>query len=109
SSALCVHCYPCNCLSFLTPTRRSSDLFDHVVAVSEPIRQELLAAGVPADRISRIANGLDVIPFQQPLLPTERAAVRAGLGVRPGDRKSTRLNSSHVKNSYAVFCLNKIT
>src|SRR5690606_40275262 len=22
------------------------------------------------------------------------------------DRKSTRLNSSHVKNSYAVFCLN---
>src|SRR5207302_10877584 len=23
-----------------------------------------------------------------------------------GDRKSTRLNSSHVKNSYAVFCLN---
>src|SRR5690606_40272930 len=30
---------------------------------------------------------------------------------RPGpvDRKSTRLNSSHVKNSYAVFCLKKKT
>src|SRR6266511_5790018 len=32
-----------------------------------------------------------------------------GGGVRAryarGDRKSTRLNSSHVKNSYAVFCL----
>src|SRR5690606_40906261 len=26
---------------------------------------------------------------------------------RPGDRKSTRLNSSHVKISYAVFCLKK--
>src|SRR5690606_39782498 len=26
---------------------------------------------------------------------------------RWGDRKSTRLNSSHVKNSYAVFCLKK--
>src|SRR5690606_41836703 len=25
--------------------------------------------------------------------------------VRTPDRKSTRLNSSHVKNSYAVFCL----
>src|SRR5690606_33248860 len=25
----------------------------------------------------------------------------------PLDRKSTRLNSSHVKNSYAVFCLKK--
>src|SRR5690349_23211032 len=24
-----------------------------------------------------------------------------------GDRKSTRLNSSHVENSYAVFCLKK--
>src|SRR5436309_3812401 len=26
---------------------------------------------------------------------------------RTGDRKSTRLNSSHVKISYAVFCLKK--
>src|SRR5690606_40898891 len=30
----------------------------------------------------------------------------AGL-VSPPDRKSTRLNSSHVKISYAVFCLKK--
>src|SRR5436309_10693101 len=28
-------------------------------------------------------------------------------GARMGDRKSTRLNSSHVKISYAVFCLKK--
>src|SRR6266496_5325799 len=34
--------------------------------------------------------------------PRTRRAARAG-----GDRKSTRLNSSHVENSYAVFCLNK--
>src|SRR2546426_8158931 len=27
--------------------------------------------------------------------------------VRPGDRKSTRLNSSHLVISYAVFCLKK--
>src|SRR3712207_7003274 len=26
---------------------------------------------------------------------------------RPGDRKSTRLNSSHANISYAVFCLKK--
>src|SRR3989442_2744613 len=31
---------------------------------------------------------------------TEKRAVR-------GDRKSTRLNSSHVRISYAVFCLQK--
>src|SRR5437870_7275928 len=30
-------------------------------------------------------------------------------GGTTGDRKSTRLNSSHVANSYAVFCLKKKT
>src|SRR5690606_40267283 len=30
-----------------------------------------------------------------------------GSGRPRGDRKSTRLNSSHVKISYAVFCLKK--
>src|SRR5436309_10750011 len=30
-------------------------------------------------------------------------------GIRHRDRKSTRLNSSHVKISYAVFCLKKKT
>src|SRR5690606_31210185 len=34
------------------------------------------------------------------------AARAAGVGPA-GDRKSTRLNSSHVKISYAVFCLKK--
>src|SRR5262245_6079017 len=29
------------------------------------------------------------------------------LGIRPRDRKSTRLNSSHLGSSYAVFCLKK--
>src|SRR5690606_40109104 len=33
-------------------------------------------------------------------LPAQLVAIR-------GDRKSTRLNSSHVKISYAVFCLKK--
>src|SRR5438874_10040120 len=31
----------------------------------------------------------------------------AGAGRREQDRKSTRLNSSHVEISYAVFCLKK--
>src|SRR5258708_27553438 len=37
----------------------------------------------------------------------ERAAVGARDGLRRGDRKSTRLNSSHQIISYAVFCLKK--
>src|SRR5436309_15729924 len=38
--------------------------------------------------------------FQRLALPTAEHAARS-------DRKSTRLNSSHVKISYAVFCLKK--
>src|SRR5690606_40451094 len=38
----------------------------------------------------------------------DRITVRAGAGPYR-DRKSTRLNSSHVKISYAVFCLKKNT
>src|SRR2546430_10958501 len=32
---------------------------------------------------------------------------RRSAGSAPGDRKSTRLNSSHSQISYAVFCLKK--
>src|SRR2546430_3131756 len=41
--------------------------------------------------------------------PAFERAVTAGLGSDPtcGDRKSTRLNSSHSQISYAVFCLKK--
>src|SRR5690606_42081862 len=34
-------------------------------------------------------------------------SLRAAVERTDGDRKSTRLNSSHVKISYAVFCLKK--
>src|SRR5438067_9792852 len=37
--------------------------------------------------------------------PSRRCSAAAGRTVR--DRKSTRLNSSHVSISYAVFCLKK--
>src|SRR2546428_6503871 len=41
-----------------------------------------------------------------PLRPV-LALMTAPWRVRPGDRKSTRLNSSHDQISYAVFCLKK--
>src|SRR5256885_6438893 len=49
-------------------------------------------------------------PFQlsiEPVYPTR--CPRASISARPGgqDRKSTRLNSSHLVISYAVFCLKK--
>src|SRR2546430_9016426 len=39
--------------------------------------------------------------------PADEVTVRFGVGRRCGDRKSTRLNSSHSQISYAVFCLKK--
>src|SRR3712207_7814318 len=39
----------------------------------------------------------------------EPAEQRAGCSGCHGDRKSTRLNSSHANISYAVFCLKKKT
>src|SRR5690242_16284517 len=40
-------------------------------------------------------------------LPREAAIVRRDDGTYEADRKSTRLNSSHMSISYAVFCLKK--
>src|SRR5207253_9821292 len=43
----------------------------------------------------------------QPIVATCRDPKHLQSGRRPADRKSTRLNSSHVAISYAVFCLKK--
>src|SRR5690606_42131344 len=47
-----------------------------------------------------------VVPQPQPS-PVDAEGEAASLPARGTDRKSTRLNSSHVKISYAVFCLKK--
>src|SRR5207249_8761829 len=80
---------------------------------------------VGADALARVAHGdarQPVLAFQRyldaaaPGRELERVAQEVPddllqpLGVavdRPEDRKSTRLNSSHVSISYAVFCLKK--
>src|SRR3712207_7621356 len=45
------------------------------------------------------------IPLQQGAVPGRGEIERCSLAKRAGDRKSTRLNSSHANISYAVFCL----
>src|SRR5207249_10658551 len=42
-------------------------------------------------------------------VPGEDHVAGLDAGARGGDRKSTRLNSSHVSISYAVFCLKNKT
>src|SRR5436309_11208274 len=51
----------------------------------------------------------DALPISPPFhtQPTSRRTTIDDLTWSVRDRKSTRLNSSHVKISYAVFCLKK--
>src|SRR5204862_2623945 len=86
------------------PTRRSSDLTGASLraAPSLPDGGRAGRRGQPAAPPGPRGGGL-----------RDRALgrrVRRAGGGRPycgGDRKSTRLNSSHVEISYAVFCLKK--
>src|SRR5699024_11466681 len=49
---------------------------------------------------------MELSPVRDADLPELAEIARNGVR-RDGDRKSTRLNSSHVSISYAVFCLKK--
>src|SRR5690625_6256694 len=57
---------------------------------------------VPAATVARVLG-----PRTPEVLRLADGSDRTGLGHRTQDRKSTRLNSSHVAISYAVFCLKK--
>src|SRR5699024_11308363 len=79
------------------PTRRSSDLFSTLL----PNLRELKISFMPffdfySDSVIR-----DSFVHNLNLFVNSRKCVIAQ------DRKSTRLNSSHVSISYAVFCLKK--
>src|SRR5690606_42102851 len=91
------------------PTRRSSDLQDLTVAHYNAYK-----------KIDQIINMVGVDPRFDLGLPSEPLSSVTWLGnivmdqpnhlynysniAHQTDRKSTRLNSSHVKISYAVFC-----
>ena len=53
---------------------------DRFVAISSTIEAELLEHGVPADRILRIPNGVDVERFK-PAAPTDRSRERHAVGL----------------------------
>src|SRR5688500_19059548 len=73
------------------PTRRSSDLDQH-------------------DALRAVRLGLqDVEQFPRAAVDDARQRNALHDAFEPRDRKSTRLNSSHLVSSYAVFCLKKKT
>src|SRR5256885_6100029 len=59
-----------------------------------------------ADSAAGVLAAADVILTVQPLTVEQIGQLKPG-AVVVGDRKSTRLNSSHLVISYAVFCLKK--
>src|SRR5439155_17166512 len=73
-----------------------------LLAVHRPRRPTLL----PAPRRPTLLWGYREVLAHRTLWQGERGAVaKEGPGTKTQDRKSTRLNSSHVAISYAVFCL----
>src|SRR5699024_11378383 len=79
-------------------------------------RAELVANSLTVDQVgaSLGADSLGYISIEGMIeattLPESRLCTACFSGDYPiplGDRKSTRLNSSHVSISYAVFCLKK--
>src|SRR5207253_11070413 len=75
------------------PTRRSSDL----IAASSVAPRTRRLARVIAEELRDGSIVADCLRWKRNL----------GSASEEGDRKSTRLNSSHVAISYAVFCLKK--
>src|SRR5204863_10101513 len=82
------------------PTRRSSDLQPGALADIElGLEIELKALHYMESYYSLVA--------QSAMLDQTARYGKSDPAWRFGDRKSTRLNSSHVEISYAVFCLKK--
>src|SRR5688500_19229701 len=77
------------------PTRRSSDLIFLIRA-----RLKATRSRSPCQDSPRTVQGFDLISANEDTLALPVA-------MKTVDRKSTRLNSSHLVISYAVFCLKK--
>src|SRR5207249_10549036 len=94
----------------LLPRPPSSTLFPYTTLFrsSAPVIVPQVAASTVALRRTRALYWPQ--PRQSALMRVPRLAAHtcASTGAQPlRDRKSTRLNSSHVSISYAVFCLKK--
>src|SRR5204862_366844 len=75
---------------------------DDAATLSDAIRLSATRHAAPAGLRRRVNEMLEAERVE-----VARSGWRAAGAARARDRKSTRLNSSHVEISYAVFCLKK--
>src|SRR5207302_8553326 len=89
------------------PTRRSSDLYPAGVSVWNELGT--LLSLCRRYHSTNIGNGGGIRLLSRIGISGHLLVRRTSLRTKDAlvDRKSTRLNSSHVKISYAVFCLKK--
>src|SRR5207249_10841084 len=90
------------------PTRRSSDLeqsFDRFQVLL--LQLDVGGNRHRAEPIMAVGNFRGFLEMLNGIRPPLRHFVELRLVGQRRDRKSTRLNSSHVSISYAVFCLKK--
>src|SRR5258707_11120882 len=75
-------------------------------SLPEAEQHDVVRHGVPLHQLAHAVVNRRVVflALEQDLPP---AFFREGERIIEGDRKSTRLNSSHANISYAVFCLKK--
>src|SRR5699024_11338062 len=104
-------CYrPCSCAhrplhSF--PTRRSSDLcMDDIFPAHSAVEKWKLGMEEEMEEEARLFYVACTRARKRLVLPYANFSANTP-AVPSQDRKSTRLNSSHVSISYAVFCLKK--
>src|SRR5436309_5940105 len=80
-----------------------STLFPYTTLFRSQVEVRLHVARIPQVRRQEIVQAVRRPPHEQRREPVDDPDDVHGAV----DRKSTRLNSSHVKISYAVFCLKK--
>src|SRR5205807_9805859 len=89
------------------PTRRSSDLNPCSGKAAGNHAPSQLAPHAPCHHGSRRTPARDSFRIHLHRCTPRRAQSNLDVFLQPQDRKSTRLNSSHLVISYAVFCLKK--
>src|SRR5690606_41305107 len=89
------------------PTRRSSDLKSEQVSLLKSAERNFLREEVVLNPFSDDIRALVSLVYHRFNYAVRLRFDDNILESEPKDRKSTRLNSSHVKISYAVFCLKK--